>query len=75
MCRLIHRKDCLKLRFGYRTGEGISYAEMNMQQLVDKLRSADMIVRESESTDRQCMYALISIRSASTQPARPLSTR
>jgi len=39
----------------------VSYARMNMQPLVDKLRSADMIVRESISSDQQSMICLISI--------------
>ena len=31
------------------------------QVIVDKLRSADMIVREVMSTDKKIMYALISV--------------
>ncbi|KAJ1476573.1 calcium-activated chloride channel-domain-containing protein, partial [Baffinella frigidus] len=45
----------------WRTGDGISYSKMNMQPLVDKLRSADMIIRETESSDRQRLYAMVSI--------------
>lgn len=47
-----------------KTGEGAiapSYAKMNMQPLVDKLRSADMIVREAIGNEQKYFYCLVSI--------------
>lgn len=47
-----------------KTGEGAiapSYAKMNMQPLVDKLRSADMIVREAVGNEQKFFYCLVSI--------------
>lgn len=54
-----HSSSCAMVR----REEGIppSYARMNMQPLVDKLRSADMIVRESFGNEQQHMYCLVSI--------------
>jgi len=39
----------------------ISYAKLNMQPCLDKLRSSDMIVREVMSTCKMKMYALVSV--------------
>jgi len=41
--------------------KAISYAKLNMQPCLDKLRSSDMIVREVMSTCKMKMYALVSI--------------
>jgi len=41
--------------------QGPSYAKLTMQPILDKLRSADMIVREVMSTDKMRVYALISV--------------
>ena len=41
--------------------DAISYAKLNMQPILDKLRSADMIVREVMSTDKMRVYAMISV--------------
>jgi len=38
-----------------------SYAKLNMQPILDKLRSADMIVRDVISLDKQKAYALVSV--------------
>ena len=38
-----------------------SYAKLNMQPILDKLRSADMIVREVISLDKKKAYALVSV--------------
>ena len=39
----------------------ISYAKLNMQPILDKLRSSDMVVREVMSEDRKHMFALVSV--------------
>ena len=43
------------------SGEGVSYAKLTMQPILDKLRSADIIVREFMSSNNKYMFALVSI--------------
>lgn len=48
-----------------------SFAKLNAQLLLDKMRSADMIVRQIVSEDMDYMFALVSIRWTPTDELMP----